>query len=161
MNLKKTLLAAAFALCAGISGAADDASIAKLNEELKELRQENPTIQLQSVVNTINTLIENHKKEVEALQKQVDELSADLGKKNKGRYTMKEEAALLWECIFGGMAGNSNGYYNSSGKCLTKTEYERLASCCIRSVQKLQEKLPKFTDYQDVKGAIYIRCSED
>lgn len=175
MNLRNLIFTAcALAFCAGICGATDDENIARLNEQFKALTQENPNLYLKGVINTINSMIENHKeeiatleakhkKELETLEKKVKDLSNDLGSKNKGRYTMKEESALLWECIFGGISrSNNSGYYNSSSNsCLTKSEYERLADCCVRSVQKLQEKLPKFSDYQTLEGAISIKCVQE
>lgn len=41
---------------------------------------------------------------------------------------------------------------------LSQSEYERLADCCVKSVQQIQEQFPKISDFKKVEASINIRC---
>lgn len=95
------------------------------------------------------SIIARSRERITELEKDVEALRGDIGKKAKGRYTMKEEFGLVFECIF----DSRRSYYN-----LSQSEYERLADCCVKSVQQIQEQFPKISDFKKVEASINIRC---
>lgn len=93
--------------------------------------------------------IQSSRLRIAELEKTVEDLQGDIGTKAKGRYTMKEEFSLVFECIF----GSRRNYYN-----LSQSEYAKLADCCVKSVQQVQEQFPKISDFRKIESSLNIRC---
>lgn len=87
-------------------------------------------------------------KQIAKLEDEVEDLRADLGKKYKGRYSMRDEAALLYACIFDSQKGKVI-------KIDTAT-YFQLAECCIKALREVQEEHPSISDFKRLESSIKL-----
>ena len=152
MNLKQAFTAAACLLLAFGPGFAGDAKAEKLTAEVKaqvgELDEKYPDRQWRDLQKAVLKALEYYEDKVEDLEGDVEKLTKKLDKKNKGRYPVEVEFALVYECIYGG--GSSR---------MTEEEYRRLASCCAESLANVQSE-QKFSEYKKLEGKMHLHCSE-
>ena len=64
--------------------------------------------------------------------------------KDKNRYEMEVEFALLYECVFGSGSYMGKGY-------MTEAEYRKLSKCCAEALKKIESKYPSLENLQESK----------
>ena len=72
------------------------------------------------------------------------EIAEAVTAKDKNRYEMEVEFALLYECIFGSGSYMAKGY-------MTGAEYGKLSNCCAEALKKIESKYPSLENLQESK----------
>lgn len=153
MKFKLKFLTAALVLAVFAPGLAADkaekltgevkAHIDRLNERFEER-------EWRELQKSVTAALKHYESRVEDLEEDVEKLSRKLDKKSKGRYPIEVEFALVYECIFS-VPGVRN---------MNQDEYQKLAACCAESVEKIQERIPKYSEFHKVEQTLNAQCAE-
>lgn len=153
MKLKMAFVTAAFALAGFAPGFAGDKA-ATLTSEVKanieQLNERYPDKQWRDLQKAVISALKYYEDRVEDLEEDNAKLAKKLDKKSKGRYPIEVEFALVYECIYG----------TPNVRNMNQDDYQKLAGCCAEAVERIQEQIPKFSEFHKVENTLNARCAK-